>query len=292
MNKLKYALYTGCTAKESTPELLKSTLAVAKALDIELIVLEEASCCGASHLQDFDDFLSLTLNARNICYAEKLGFTMITICNTCQLNLSMTKERLDKNKELKNKVNQKLNEVGLEYKGNVDIKHFLYAIIDDMGVEEIRKRVKKPLANINIAPFYGCHNIRPSSLQNKNNGNENPYVPDSIERLIDALGGNSIDYAHKNKCCGFHVELQAPKTANILSGNAMTDAMDNNADAVVTPCPLCHLRLDVQQHNISKEIGRDVKMPILHLPQMIGLALGLAPEDLGLNHNISEITFL
>ncbi len=292
MNKLKYALYTGCTAKESTPELLKSTLAVAKALDIELIVLEEASCCGASHLQDFDDFLSLTLNARNICYAEKLGFTMITICNTCQLNLSMTKERLDKNKELKDKVNQKLNEVGLEYKGNVDIKHFLYAIVDDIGVEEIRKRVKKPLANINIAPFYGCHNIRPSSLQNKNNGNENPYVPNSIERLIDALGGNSIDYAHKNKCCGFHVELQAPKTANILSGNAMTDAMDNNADAVVTPCPLCHLRLDVQQHNISKEIGRDVKMPILHLPQMIGLALGLAPEDLGLNHNISEITFL
>ncbi len=292
MNKLKYALYTGCTAKESTPELLKSTLAVAKALDIELIILEEASCCGASHLQDFDDFLSLTLNARNICYAEKLGFTMITICNTCQLNLSMTKERLDKNKELKDKVNQKLNEVGLEYKGNIDIKHFLYAIVDDIGVEEIRKRVKKPLANINIAPFYGCHNIRPSSLQNKNNGNENPYVPDSIERLIDALGGNSIDYAHKNKCCGFHVELQAPKTANILSGNAMTDAMDNNADAVVTPCPLCHLRLDVQQHNISKEIGRDVKMPILHLPQMIGLALGLAPEDLGLNHNISDITFL
>ncbi len=292
MNKLKYALYTGCTAKESTPELLKSTLAVAKALDIELIILEEASCCGASHLQDFDDFLSLTLNARNICYAEKLGFTMITICNTCQLNLSMTKEKLDKNKELKAKVNQKLNEVGLEYKGNVDIKHFLYALIDDIGVEEIRKRVKKPLANINIAPFYGCHNIRPSSLQSKNNGNENPYVPDSIERLIDALGGNSIDYAHKNKCCGFHVELQAPKTANILSGNAMTDAIDNNADAVVTPCPLCHLRLDVQQHNISKEIGRDVKMPILHLPQMIGLALGLAPEDLGLNHNISEITFL
>ncbi len=292
MNKLKYALYTGCTAKESTPELLKSTLAVAKALDIELIILEEASCCGASHLQDFDDFLSLTLNARNICYAEKLGFTMITICNTCQLNLSMTKERLDKNKELKDKVNQKLNEVGLEYKGNIDIKHFLYAIVDDIGVEEIRKRVKKPLANINIAPFYGCHNIRPSSLQNKNNGNENPYVPDSIERLIDALGGNSIDYAHKNKCCGFHVELQAPKTANILSGNAMTDAIDNNADAVVTPCPLCHLRLDVQQHNISKEIGRDVKMPILHLPQMIGLALGLAPEDLGLNHNISDITFL
>ncbi len=292
MSKLRYALYTGCTAKESTPELLKSTLAVAEALDIELVLLDEASCCGASHLQDFDDFLSLTLNARNICYAEKLGLTMVTICNTCQLNTSMAKERLDNDKALKAKVNQKLNEIGLEYKGNVEVKHFLYALIDDMGVEEIAKRVKRPLKNINIAPFYGCHNIRPSELQKKNNGGENPYVPDSLEKLIDAIGGNSIDYAHKNKCCGFHVELQAPKTANRLSGDAMLDAMDNNADVVVTPCPLCHLRLDVQQHNISKEVGRDIDMPILHLPQMLGLALGLFPEDLGLEHNITDINFV
>ncbi len=292
MSKLKYALYTGCTAKESTPELLKSTMAVAKALDIELIVLDEASCCGASHLQDFDDFLSLTLNARNICYAEKLGLTMVTICNTCQLNTSMTKERLDNDEKLKTKVNQKLNEIGLEYKGTSEIKHFLYALIDDMGIEEISKKVKKPLTNLNIAPFYGCHNIRPSELQERNNGGENPYVPDSLEKLIGAIGGNSIDYAHKNKCCGFHVELQAPKTANKLSGNAMLDAMDNNADVVVTPCPLCHLRLDVQQHNISKEIGRDVEMPVLHLPQMLGLALGLSPKELGLEHNIAEINFL
>ncbi len=292
MSRLKYALYTGCTAKESTPELLKSTMAVAEALDIELIMLEEASCCGASHLQDFDDFLSLTLNARNICYAEKLGLTMVTICNTCQLNSSMTKERLDNDDNLKIKVNQKLNEIGLEYKGTSEVKHFLYALIDDIGIEEIAKRVKRPLANLNIAPFYGCHNIRPSELQKRNNGGENPYVPDSLERLIDAIGGKSIDYSHKNKCCGFHVELQAPKTANRLSGDAMLDAMDNDADVVVTPCPLCHLRLDVQQHNISKEVGRDIDMPILHLPQMLGLALGLAPEDLGLEHNITEINFI
>ncbi len=292
MSKLKYALYTGCTAKESTPELLKSTIAVADALEIELIILDEASCCGAGHLQDFDDFLSLTLNARNICYAEKLGLTMVTICNTCQLNTSMTKERLDNNEELKTKVNQKLSEVGLEYKGNVEVKHFLYALIDDIGVEEIAKKVTKPLKNLNIAPFYGCHNIRPSSLHKKNNNGENPYVPDSLEKLISALGGKSVDYAHKNKCCGFHVELQAPKTANRLSGDAMLDAIDNNADAVVTPCPLCHLRLDVQQHNMSKEVGRDIDIPILHLPQMIGLAIGIPPDKLGLNHNISEVSFV
>lgn len=292
MSQLKYALYTGCTAKESTPELLKSTLAVAKALNIELIILEEASCCGASHLQDFDDFLSLTLNARNICYAEKLGYTMVTICNTCQLNTSLTKERLDSDEKLKAKVNEKLSEVGLEYKGSVEIKHFLYALVDDLGVEAIASKVTHPLNEINIAPFYGCHNIRPSKLHKKNNGAENPYVPDSIERLIAAIGGKAVDYDHKNKCCGFHVELQAPKTANRLSGNAMMDAIENKADIMVTPCPLCHLRLDVQQHNISKEIKKELDMPILHLPQMVGLALGIAPKKLGLEHNIHDMKHL
>ena len=292
MSKLKYALYTGCTARESTPELLKSTLAIANALDIELVLLDEASCCGASHLQDFDDFLSLVLNARNICYAEKQDLTMVTICNTCQLNTALTKERLDHDENLKNEVNEKLAEVGLEYKGTSEVKHFLYALVDDLGIEEIAKRVVKPLNDINIAAFYGCHNIRPAELHQKSNGGENPYTPNSIDRLILALGGNSVDYEHKNKCCGFHVELQAPKTANRLSGNAMLDAIDNSADALVTPCPLCHLRLDVQQHGISKEMGRDVKLPILHLPQMVGLALGIDPKELGLEHNIQEVEFV
>jgi len=116
MKKLKYALFTGCTAKQSTPEQMMSTMAVADKLGIELVELTEASCCGASHLQDYDDFLSLVLNARNIAYAEKHGLTMVTICNTCQLNTAMTKHRLDNNADLKKRVNEKLAEVGLEYK--------------------------------------------------------------------------------------------------------------------------------------------------------------------------------
>lgn len=288
MKKLRYALYTGCTAKESTPELLKSTLAIANKLGIELVVLDEASCCGASHLQDFDDMLSLVLNARNLCYAEKLSLTMVTICNTCQLNTSLTKDRLDNDPELKAKVNEKLAEVGLEYKGTSEVKHFLYALQDDYGYENIAKQVTKPLTNLNVAAFYGCHNIRPSHLQNKTNGGENPYVPRSIDDLAVALGANSVEYGSSNKCCGFHVELQNPKTANRLSGSAILDAMDNNADVMVTPCPLCHLRMDVQQKNISKEMGREVKMPILHLPQMVGLALGMDEKELGLNHHITK----
>ncbi len=292
MSKLKYALYTGCTARESTPELLMSTLAIAEALDIELVLLDEASCCGASHLQDFDDQLSLTLNARNLVYAEKLGLTMVTICNTCQLNTAMTKERLDSDPKLKETINGKLKEVGLEYQGSSEVKHFLYALVDDLGLEAISAKVTKPLTDMQIGAFYGCHNIRPSHLQNRSNGGENAYKPTSIDRLIVALGGKNVEYEHKNKCCGFHVELQAPKTANQLSGTAMLDAIDNGAEAIVTPCPLCHLRMDTQQAHISKEIGRDVDIPIMHLPQMVGLALGIEAEKLGLKHHVSEVTFV
>ncbi len=292
MEKLKYALYTGCTARESTPELLKSTMAIADKLGIELVLLDEASCCGASHLQDYDDFLSLVLNARNICYAEKLGLTMVTICNTCQLNTAMTKHRLDTNPELKAKVNAKLAEVGLEYKGTSEVTHFLYALIQDYGLEKLAAKVKVPLSQFNIAPFYGCHNIRPSELQNLSNGGENPYNPTSLDDLIIACGGVNVDYEEKNKCCGFHAELQSPRTAAILTGNAIAGAMDANADWMVTPCPLCHLKLDVQHHSASKALGRDVKLPVLHMPQMVGLALGCTPVELGLNHHVTKVDFV
>jgi succinate dehydrogenase / fumarate reductase cytochrome b subunit len=288
MEKLKYALYTGCTARESTPELLMSTQAIAAKLGIDLVLLDEASCCGASHLQDFDDMLSLVLNARNIAYAEKLGLTMVTICNTCQINTALTKDRLDNDPELKAKVNEKLAEVGLEYRGTSEVKHFLYALQDDYGYNKIAACVTNPMKDINIASFYGCHNIRPGHLQHKSNGGENSYKPTSLDNLVKALGGNAVEYESKNKCCGFHVELQNPTTANKLSGTAMLDAIDNNADMMVTPCPLCHLRMDVQQHGIAKEMGRDVDIPIFHLPQMVGVALGIDPKKLGLQHNINQ----
>ncbi len=290
MSKLKYALYTGCTAKESTPELLSSTLAVAKKLGIEIVMLDEASCCGASHLQDFDEMLSYVLNARNICYAEKHNLKMITICNTCQLNLMTTKHKMDTDPEIKEKVNAKLAEVGLEYKGTVDVEHFLYALIDDYGLENIRAKVKVPLSNFNIAPFYGCHNIRPSELLGASNGGENPYAPTSLDDLIEALEGNSVDYESKNKCCGFHVDLQAPKTSNALSGTALLDAIDNNADMMVTPCPLCQLNLDLKQDSAGKQLGRDIKLPVLHLPQLIALALGCTAEEIGLKYNVTKAT--
>jgi len=292
MSKLKYALYTGCTARESTPELLSSTLAVADKLGIELVLLDEASCCGASHLQDFDELLAYTLNARNICYAEKLGLKMVTICNTCQLNSAMTKHQMDTKPELKAKVNEKLAEIGLEYKGTSQVQHFLYALIEDYGLENIKAKVTTPLSEFNIAPFYGCHNIRPSELHESSNGGENPYNPTSLDDLIEALEGNPVDYESKNKCCGFHVDLQAPATSNALTGTALLDAIDNNADMIVTPCPLCQINMDVKQDSAGKQLGRDIELPVLHMPQMVALALGCTDQEIGLKFNVTKATHL
>jgi succinate dehydrogenase / fumarate reductase cytochrome b subunit len=290
--KLKYALYTGCTARESTPELLQSTLAVANKLGIELVDLDMASCCGASHLQDFDDHLSLVLNARNICYAEQMGLDIVTLCNTCNLNIASVKLRLDADEELKAAVNKDLAEVGLEYKGTSNIKHFVYAIRDDFGYDEVAKMVEKPLEDFQIAPYYGCHNIRPTDVTNMNENADDPYNPNSLDQLIVALKGVSVEYDHKNSCCGFHGELQAPETANKLSGNVLLDAKDQNADMMVTPCPLCHLRMDTQQHNIEAQMMRDIDMSILHLPQMIGLALGIEASELGLKYHVTKAKFV
>ena len=114
----------------------------------------------------------------------------------------------------------------------------------------------------------------------------------SLDDLIIACGGNNVDYDAKNKCCGFHAELQSPHTAAVLTGNALAGAMDANADWMVTPCPLCHLKLDVQHHGASKAIGREVKLPILHMPQMVGLALGCTPAELGLQHHVTKVNFV
>lgn len=286
MQKLKYALYTGCTAKQSTPEQLKSTLQIAKRLDIELVELTQASCCGACHLQDYNEFLSLVLNARNIAYAEKLDLDIVTICNTCQLNLSKTKQELEGNIRLKTKVNKRLAKIGLEYKGKANISHFLYTILDDVGVEVVGQKVTNPLHSFNIAPFYGCHNIRPSSLQNQTHKNkESPHNPTSLDELIKACGGKNIDYAQKNKCCGFHAELQAPQATHKLTSNAIDGAINAQANALVTSCPLCHLKLDTQQDKTQQ-------IPVFHMQQMVGLALGVSARDLGLDHNLVEFTTL
>ncbi|MDR3162801.1 MAG: CoB--CoM heterodisulfide reductase iron-sulfur subunit B family protein [Helicobacteraceae bacterium] len=282
---MKYALFMGCTPYGAAPELAKSLRAVSDRLNIELAELKDASCCGAAHLQDYDDFLALMLNARNLCCAQNLGLEMVTICNTCQLILSNAADRLKNDKPLLDQVNGKLEQIGLRYDADTKVRHFLYVLRDDLGFANIP--VSNALEGWRIAPFYGCHNLRGAAV----NG-DNGFNPSSLDDLIAALGGARVDYERKNGCCGFHTEIQAPLTTYRLSGEILTGAGDCGADMIVTPCPLCQLSLDAKQDSAAKAARQPVKIPVLHLTQMIGLAMGIDQKELGLDHNIVRLPTL
>ena len=283
MAELRYAFYTGCSAKGVAPELYNSTKLVAEKLGMELIELEAATCCGAGAVQERDEFLALTINARNIALAEELGLDLLTICNTCTVMLRETKFKLDNDPELKEAVNEVLREAGLEYKGTSEITHFLWEVIDGVGLDKIRDMVVKPLSEFKIASFYGCHIIRPPYLI----GYEDPDNPKSMEMLIEALGGKPTDHEARLACCGFHSFWSAEENITLkLTALDTASAKEENADFMVTPCPLCHTQLDAMQPEAENKIGVKIGMPVLHLPQMIGLALGISPKELGLDKHV------
>ena len=305
-----FSLYTGCTPKVAEPELLKASLAIAEKADWTLIERKEFSCCGGSHLQDLDDDEALLLNARNLAYADEQGMDLITLCNTCQYVLSDYRKNLLSDTKLLGTVNRELAKSGLEFTGKSRIRHFLYALLEEVGTERISELCEKPLDGLRVASFYGCHNIRPSALQNDLNSAESPWQPRSMDRLVEALGGTPVFFPESNSCCGFHISLYAGKTSAALSGRILQQAYERGADLIITPCPLCHTNLDAAQYEAKRSLGlgigfpyplpqfikkfelmpgfirEDFDIPILHFEQLIGLAWGLGKRKLGLQHNV------
>ncbi|SDZ51406.1 succinate dehydrogenase / fumarate reductase cytochrome b subunit [Evansella caseinilytica] len=282
---MKYAFFPGCTLESAAEELMISTKKVASALGIELIELNGWTCCGASHIQDVDDFLATSINARNIALAEELGVDkLLTVCNTCTLMLRTSKLKMDKNEKLNTKVNTGLNNIGLEYKGTVEVTHLLWALIEDYGLENLKKTVRVPLKGLKVANFYGCHILMPPNIM----GFENHMNPRSMELVAEALGAECVDFDQRLGCCGFHAVFPAQKEVMNMTGINCLSPKDAGADCIVTPCPLCQMQLDAYQPDAQKGFNEDITMPILHLPQLIGLALGFSPEELAINRHVVD----
>ncbi len=281
----RYAFYPGCAAKGASKELYESTVAVAEKLGIELVELPQFSCCGAGVLEEVKEAVDLAVNARNLAYAEKEGLDIVTVCSTCLLVLRKTKYLLDNDEDLKEEVNEILSEAGLEYKGTVDVKHFHWVLLEEFGEEGLRKRVVKPLSNLKVYPYYGCHTVRPESIL----GFEPSENPQSLEKIIKALGAEPVSGERRLECCGFHAFWPAPKMSMKLTGLNLLDARRNGANCMTTPCPLCHMNLDANQSRALKEVGESFKLPVLHVPQLVGLALGIEPKKLGLHRNIVPV---
>jgi succinate dehydrogenase / fumarate reductase cytochrome b subunit len=282
----KLAYYKGCLASLSAKELDTSTRALAPKVGYELIELDSVTCCGAGDIHEAEPDYYLHLNARILSYAEATGCdTLMTVCNVCTLNLRQANYQLQIDEDLRQRVNDNLEQVGVPpYSGTVEVKHFLWLIAGE-SFDKLQTVAHKGLKGLKIAPFYGCQILRPSKLM----GFEDPDKPSSLERIIEACGGEAIDYPAKIKCCGFPIIQAREETALAELIQPIEQAMEAGADAMVTPCPLCHLSLDAWQSKLKKQTGRDFAMPILHLSQLVGVAAGLSDSELKFRRHVVSV---
>jgi succinate dehydrogenase / fumarate reductase cytochrome b subunit len=281
---MRYGFFPGCTLESAAKELMISTKKVAEALGVELIELDGWTCCGASHIQDISTDLGLAINARNIALGEALGAPILTVCNTCTLMLRMAKQTIDEDESVKVQVNQNLKESGFEYQGTSDVTHLLWMLIRDYGLENLKRKVVRPLTGLKVANFYGCHIIRPPQVM----GFESHLNSQSMEMVVEALGAENVDFDQRLACCGFHAVFPAEEEVMRKTGVNTLSAKAQGADVMVTPCPLCQMQLDMYQPDAQKRFAESIRMPILHLPQLIGLALGFEPEELGIQRHIVD----
>ena len=290
---MRYALYPGCVSRGACPELYDATLEVCRRLGIELdlTTMLSASCTGAGVLQEKNQRLGDTLNARTFAMAERAGQEIMTICSTCQGVMAQANARLQDD-EYRASVNEDLAEEGLQYNGTADPRHLLWVIVEEIGVDKLKSLVVRPLPNLRMAPFYGCYIVRPSSDLKFA---EHPEREDALEQIIEAVGAQLVDFPGKTLCCGFPILTINQTNSLKMVANHTMDAKGRGADAMVTPCPLCHLNLDGYQPQAAKANSpmAPIDVPILHLPQLIGLALGIDARSMRLNrHIVSTRTML
>ena len=278
---MKLAYYPGCVAQGSGRELDMATRWVAKAVGIELVAFPSFSCCGSGFMDEANEVLNVALNARNLAIAEKAGLDLLTICSTCQGMLTLANVRLGDAK-VKARVDGALRPLGIEYRGTTKVKHLLQVLTEDIGLEAIRAKVTRPLDGLKVGAFYGCHLLRPADEL----GWESAEEPHAFEDLLSVLGASPVYYRGRVMCCGFPIQFVKPDTASRIAGTQILDAKSHGAEAMATPCPLCHISLDAYQNRAEQAVGRPLDMPVLHLPQVVGLALGASPVELGLSRHL------
>ncbi|MBM3940247.1 MAG: disulfide reductase [SAR202 cluster bacterium] len=288
---MKYAFYPGCVSRGGTPELYTATMAIAGRLGLELEEIVGTSCTGAGVLQEKGQKLGDTLNARTFAMAERMGLTTImNICSTCQGVMSQANYRMLQNEAYLDEINKELQIEGLQYTGRIVIKNLAWVVVEEVGIEKLKSMVTRPLKDVKVAPFYGCYILRPSWALGLD---DNPGRGQYLEQIIEACGGEPVNFPGRTKCCGFPLGVINEKNSLTMVANHTHDAHDHGADTMVTPCPLCHLNLDAQQPKAQALRGSGLKMPVLHLPQLIGLALGIGAKELGIyRHMVSAKAIL
>lgn len=277
----KYAFFLGCIAPLRYPGIEKSTRDVCAKLGLELVDLTDASCCPAPGvIRAFNKKTWLAAAARNLALAEQMGLPIVTICNGCYGTLFDAAHELNNDAELREEVNKVLGEIGMHYNGTTQVHHFAEVLYNEVGVDAIKAQVTNPL-DYPIATFYGCHFLKPSAIKQVDDP-ENPHI---LDDLVEATGAKSLPRKQKMLCCGAGGGLKAAfgDVALKFTQTNLENMAESGAKYIVDVCPFCHLQFDGSQ----KELG--YSMPVLHLSQLLGLAMGMSENDLGLSAHITPV---
>ncbi len=277
---MRYAYYPGCSLESTAQEYDTSMRASFERLGIELIELDDWNCCGASPAAYVDPLLAYALPARDLARAESLGLTMTAPCSACYKNMLKTHHAAREDAALLAEINDVLGD-GLEYRAESRVKHPLEVVVFDYGLEALKEQVSRPLTGLKVAPYYGCLLTRPHSEF------DNVEDPTSMERLIEALGAEAVDYfPYKTKCCGGGLVLSDEGVALGLTHKLLTKAQAAGADCIMVACPLCDMLLDAYQPRVESKFGVKLGVPVLYFSQLMGLALGVDESRLGLDKRI------
>lgn len=285
---MKYALFTGCVSPVMARQNELSTRRVAKEFGIELVDVFDFACCGYP-IKPVDIETASLLAARNLSVAEEQGLNICTICSGCAGTLTEANKELRDSDRLRKEVNQKLGKIKRGYNGGVEVKHFATILYEDIGLETIKDKIKRNLANLTIASHYGCHYSKPSHVYEER---EDPEFPTSLDELIAVTGANSIDYQEKMQCCGGNIlGVDENITFKIASGK-LDNIKTASADAINLVCPLCNIIFDRNQRTMERRFNKQYALPVLFYPQILGLALGIDAKELGVDLNRVKVSAL
>ncbi|WAC07788.1 MAG: CoB--CoM heterodisulfide reductase iron-sulfur subunit B family protein [Thermodesulfobacteriota bacterium] len=272
---MKYAYYPGCASDSTAREQHASCSAVARALGIDLTEIEGWTCCGTTPAHQTDRVLSASLPAANLARAQKMGLDVVVTCAACYSMLKMANYEVLRHPKIREHVGEAL---GHDYDGSVRVRHFVEVLLEDVEIDRIKKALKRSLNGLKVACYYGCLLVRPPEV----NRFDNPENPVSLDRLVTAIGGESLDWPHKVECCGGALSLTRSDVVVKLSDAVLTMARAAGAECVAVACPMCQINLDLRQSDIKKETGRDHNLPIIYITQLLGLCLGISADKLGL----------
>jgi len=280
----KYGLYPGCLMPTEQYAYELSVREVLPAFDIELIDIEGFSCCGEP-LKNVNKMITLYLAARNLALGEKQNLDLFIPCPMCHFSLSECKHVLENNTEMKEKINTMLSSEDLNYKGTGELVHTVDLFHDVIGVEAVKNKVKKPLKDLKVATHYGCHLIRPSDI-GRPDDSENPQ---KMEAVLTAIGTECLYYPEKLDCCGAPIDANLPESALTKTGQKLQAVKEQGFDAFVDVCPWCHKMFDARQDKAGETVAAKLDIPVFYLTQLIGLALGINEDKLGLALNKTPV---